>query len=99
MSGLDLFALIILITLTAAALAIWVMLGMMPGRIAAERDHPQVEAIRICGWLGAITLGILSPLAFVWAYTRAGTRPSETVEPEGSPASTTGIEHEPEAGS
>jgi hypothetical protein len=35
--------------LAAAAVEIWVILGMMPGRIARERNHPQAEAIRIKG--------------------------------------------------
>ena len=69
MSGLDIFALIVLIILVLCALAIWVLLGMYPGKIAHQRNHPQADAINVCGWWGAITMGILSPLAFIWAYT------------------------------
>ena len=69
MSFLDLFALVILVVLVAAAVAVWVILGMMPGRIARQRKHPQAEAISVCGWWGAITLGLLMPVAFIWAYT------------------------------
>jgi hypothetical protein len=69
MSFIDLFALIILIVLVAAAIAVWVILGMMPGRIARQRQHPQADAINICGWWGVITLGILLPVAYIWAYT------------------------------
>ena len=69
MTGLDIFALIVLIVLIAAALAIWAMLGMYPGKIARERNHPQADAIAVCGWWGAITLGILAPIAFIWAYS------------------------------
>ena len=43
---------------------------MLPGRIARSRHHPQAEAIHICGWLGALTMGILSPIAYIWAYTK-----------------------------
>jgi hypothetical protein len=42
---------------------------MYPGKIAQQRNHPQADAINVCGWWGAITMGILSPLAFIWAYT------------------------------
>ncbi|MCK5354117.1 MAG: DUF3302 domain-containing protein, partial [Methyloprofundus sp.] len=35
---------------------------------AQSRNHPQAEAINVCGWFGAITMGILSPVAFIWAY-------------------------------
>ena len=69
MTGLDIFALIVLIILVVAVLAIWAMLGAYPGKIARERNHPQAEAIAVCGWWGALTMGILTPLAFVWAYS------------------------------
>ena len=69
MTVLDVFALIVLIVLVAAAVGIWVILGMMPGRIARNRNHPQADAINVCGWWGVITMGILLPLAFIWAYT------------------------------
>jgi hypothetical protein len=69
MTGLDIFALLVLIILVAAGLGIWALLGAYPGKIARERKHPQAEAIAVCGWWGAITLGILTPLAFVWAYS------------------------------
>ena len=70
MTFLDVFALIVLGVLLATAVAAWVLLGMLPGKIARDRGHPQADAINVCGWWGALTLGILSPLAFVWAYTR-----------------------------
>ncbi len=70
MEGLDIFALIILIILLITAIAAWVIIGMMPGRIAHSRNHPQAEAVAVCGWLGAITMGFLSPLAFIWAYLK-----------------------------
>jgi len=69
MSFLDVFALFILIVLVAAALGVWIILGMLPGRIARQRKHPQADAIAVCGWWGAITLGLLTPVAFVLAYT------------------------------
>jgi hypothetical protein len=71
MSGLDIFALIILLVLVITALVLWAMLGLFPGKIAQQRNHPQADAINVCGWLGAITMGILSPIAFVWAYTNS----------------------------
>ena len=57
MTGLDVFALIVLIVLVAVAFGIWVILGMMPGKIARERNHPQADAINVCGWWGVLTLG------------------------------------------
>lgn len=72
-SGLDVFALVVLVVLLGSAIAAWVVLGMAPGKIAKSRNHPQADAINMCGWWGAITLGILSPIAFIWAYTRTET--------------------------
>jgi len=69
MTGLDIFALIILLVLVATGLGIWAMLGMYPGKIARQRNHPQAAAINVCGWWGAITMGLLTPIAFIWAYT------------------------------
>ena len=70
MTALDIFALIVLLVLVAAVVGIWVILGMTPGKIARKRNHPQAEAINVCGWWGVITMGILLPLAFIWAYTK-----------------------------
>ena len=69
MTGLDIFALVILVVLTVSAVGLWVALGMLPGKIAHARHHPQADAITVCGWWGVITMGILTPLAFIWAYT------------------------------
>jgi hypothetical protein len=63
------FALAVLLILASSALVFWVMLGSMPGRIARNRNHPQAEAISVCGWWGVITMGLLLPLAFIWAYS------------------------------
>lgn len=54
MTGLDIFALIVLLVLFAAGLGLWLMLGMMPGRIAKSRNHSQVEAVNVCDWVGAM---------------------------------------------
>ncbi len=70
MSGLDVFALIVLCVLVIVAVAAWVILDMLPGRIARQRNHPQAEAINVCGWWGVLTMGLLLPLAYIWAYTR-----------------------------
>lgn len=67
---LDYFALLVLLILGIVMVAGLVVIGMMPGRIARERHHPQADAISVCGWWGLVTLGILLPLAYIWAYTR-----------------------------
>lgn len=66
---LDYFALAVLIILAAAGVVIWVLLGIMPGRIARDRNHPHADAISVCGWWGVLTMGLLLPVAYIWAFT------------------------------
>lgn len=63
------FALAVLLILVTAAVAIWVILGFMPGRIARDRNHPHADAISVCGWWGVLTMGLLLPIAYIWAYS------------------------------
>ena len=67
---MDIFALIVIVVIIAAAIWIVVTLGSLPGKIARERDHYQAEAINILGWIGILTLGISWFVAIVWAYTK-----------------------------
>ena len=67
---LDYLALFVLFILILTAVGVLIVLGMAPGRIARQRNHPQADAINVCGWWGVLTLGILMPLAFIWAYSR-----------------------------
>ena len=81
MTGLDIFAILVLLVLVVAVVAVWVILAMLPGKIAHKRGHPQAEAINVCGWLGGLTLGLLWPLAFIWAYLRPPASLIPTEEP------------------
>jgi len=80
MSLLDIFSLIVLLVLVLAAVAVWAFLGMMPGKIAKKRNHPQAEAVNMCGWWGVITLGLLLPIAFIWAYYIPAVKKTSTHE-------------------
>ena len=68
-TGLDVFALIVLLVLLGSVVAGALFLAMWPGRVARERGHPSADAIAVCGWWGLVTMGILLPLAWIWAYT------------------------------
>ena len=65
---LDYFALAVLVILAVAGVVIWVILGIMPGRIARDRNHPHADAVSVCGWWGVLTMGLLLPVAYIWAY-------------------------------
>lgn len=68
MTGLDAFALLVLVVLLCTTVGAALVLAALPGRIARERQHPQAEAITVCGWLGLLT-GVVWIVALVWAYT------------------------------
>ena len=44
-----------------------VAIAAIPGRLAAERGHPQRDAIRFAGWLSLFTLHAIWPLVWMWA--------------------------------
>ena len=70
MDVLSIFALVVLLVLLGTVVAGALVLGWLPGHLAVQRGHPQADAIRICGWLGLLTLGILLPVAFIWAFLK-----------------------------
>ncbi|SMP34371.1 DUF3302 domain-containing protein [Shimia sagamensis] len=75
MSGLDIFAWVVLVVLVITAIAVFLTLAMLPGKIAKQRQHPYDEAINVAGWLGAILGGVFWPLALIWAFAH---KPDET---------------------
>ena len=67
---LNILTIVVLIALTALIGIIVAFLGMLPGKVAKGRNHPQAEAINVASWLGIITAGLLWPFALIWAYYR-----------------------------
>ncbi|MFT7288384.1 MAG: hypothetical protein ACI87W_002502 [Halieaceae bacterium] len=67
---LEIFALIVLFVLCAAAIWLVVMIGRVPGNIAREAHHPQADAISLLAWIGLLTLGIGWFAALVWAKAK-----------------------------
>lgn len=66
--GFDLFAFIVMAVLLVTAVAALVVVGSLPGKIAASRNHPYASAIAAAGWISLATLGALWPIAFIWAF-------------------------------
>ena len=75
MGPLDLFTFVVLAVLLGVGILAAFRLGALPGQIAARRGHPQADAIRVAGWVGLVTLGLLWPVALIWAYTSTGATP------------------------
>ena len=80
----DYFAFLVMAVLFATVVVIIVLVGSLPGRIAAGRNHPYAAAINAAGWISLLTLGALWPLAFVWAFLPPRSSPSSG---NGGPAS------------
>jgi hypothetical protein len=81
MDALMIVALVLQVFLLLLIVGVWVAVGMMPGRIAKNRGHPQADSINVCGWFGALTMGILAPIAFVWAFSKPVLKPIELERP------------------
>lgn len=54
-----------------------VVVGSLPGKIAEQRNHPQAKAINAAAWISLLTLGVLWPIVFVWAFTEVKPSPSD----------------------
>lgn len=67
---LNIFTLVVMVFLAVAIGVLIAWLGVLPGRIARKRGHPQADAINVASWVGIITMGLAWPLALIWAYTR-----------------------------
>ncbi|BAL76835.1 DUF3302 domain-containing protein [Bradyrhizobium cosmicum] len=79
MTGLDIFAWIVLIIVLAViVLVVWLM-GALPGHVARRRGHPWAEAVGMAGWITLIFGFVLWPVAMIWAYVDVPAK--RTVEP------------------
>jgi multidrug resistance efflux pump len=51
MSGLDIFAWIVLVVLAASTIGVILIAGALPGQIASSRGHPWAQAVTVAGWV------------------------------------------------
>jgi len=68
MTGIDIFAWIVLLILLASGLALFFIAGYLPGHIAKSRGHPWAQAVTVAGWVTLIFGFVLWPLTIIWAY-------------------------------
>lgn len=73
MSFIDYFTWFVLLIIVATVVGVFVLMGIWPGKVAHERNHPQAEAIQIGSWVALILGFALWPFVLVWAYTRTPT--------------------------
>jgi hypothetical protein len=92
------FAWLVLAVLFFVAVSAFVWLGSIPKKIALQRNHPHVDAINACSWLGMALGGIGWPIAFIWALTNFRSHPlearsaSEKQDPQPNPEATSTTE-------
>ena len=79
---LEIFAFIVMLVMLVVVIWLVTLLGPLPGKIAAQRQHSQEDAIRVLGWIGLITLGVTWFAALVWAYVRTDIATVNTQELE-----------------
>ena len=68
MTGLDIFAWIVLVVLAASTVFVVVFMAMLPGMIAKSRSHPWAQAVTVAGWVTLFFGFVLWPVALIWAY-------------------------------
>jgi hypothetical protein len=81
MSGFDIFAWIVLVILIAAVVAVFCIMGSLPGHIAKRRGHPQAQAVTVAGWITLIFGFALWPVALIWAYVDVPARTTQEPQP------------------
>lgn len=68
MTGLDIFAWIVLAVLVASTLFVIIFMAMAPGMIAKRRNHPWAQAVAVGGWVTLFFGFVLWPIVVIWAY-------------------------------
>lgn len=63
-------AIFALIFVPIALIVVFWMVHVLPEKIAHQRHHPQLEAIKTLCLLSLLFGGLLWPLAWLWAYTK-----------------------------
>jgi len=64
----DYLTFVTLFLVVVAAVAFWVWLAGLPGRIALARKHPDAEAVKLLGWAGLLPTIYPWAQALIWAF-------------------------------
>jgi hypothetical protein len=66
----DVMSWVVLIIAPIAAIAVFLLIHILPEKIAEKKKHPQTDAIKTLCLLSLAFGGMLWPLAWLWAYTK-----------------------------
>ncbi|MDR5749655.1 MULTISPECIES: DUF3302 domain-containing protein [unclassified Caballeronia] len=64
----DWLAIFVICVVPVAAVAILLMIHVLPEKIAERRHHPQKDAIQMLCFLSLVFGGLLWPVAWLWTY-------------------------------
>jgi len=66
----DVMTWIVLVIAPVVAIGVFLMVHILPEKIAEKKQHPQTKAIQCLCLLSLFFGGLLWPLAWLWAYTK-----------------------------
>jgi CBS domain containing-hemolysin-like protein len=66
----DVLAWIVLIVAPIVGIGVFLLIHILPEKIAEKKQHPQAKAIQVLCLLSLVFGGLLWPLAWLWAFTK-----------------------------
>jgi hypothetical protein len=66
----DVMAWVVLVIAPVVAIAVFLLVHILPEKIAEKKKHPQTDAIKTLCLLSLAFGGMLWPLAWLWAYSK-----------------------------
>ena len=66
----DVMAWVVLIVVPIVCIAVFLLIHILPEKIAEKKQHPQTKAIQCLCLLSLAFGGMLWPLAWLWAYSK-----------------------------
>jgi CBS domain containing-hemolysin-like protein len=66
----DVMTWVVLAVVPVVAIGVFLLIHILPEKIAEKKHHPQTKAIQCLCLLSLFFGGLLWPLAWLWAYTR-----------------------------
>ena len=66
----DVLTWVVLVIAPIVGIAVFLLIHILPEKIAEKKEHPQTKAIQCLCLLSLVFGGMLWPLAWLWAYTR-----------------------------
>ncbi len=66
----DVLTWVVLVIAPITGIAVFLLIHVLPEKIAEKKHHPQAKAIQCLCLLSLVFGGLLWPLAWLWAYTK-----------------------------